>query len=189
VALAGVLALHRSDKLGHGYSAVYERDFAPLRTQCLRLLEVGVFRGSSIGAWLDYFERADVIGVDSFKRIPKESVPAFKNPRARAVEADSTSLRCLLAAGPPGTVDIIIDDGDHNPASQLATYRNLLPLLRSGGTYYVEDVLLDVTHPWATENGYRQADLDALLSEGFEVHDYRAQSGLPDSVLLRKVKP
>ena len=36
-------------------------------------------------------------------------------------------------------MDIIIDDGAHNPESQIKTYHNTKHLLKDGGMYIIED--------------------------------------------------
>ena len=36
-------------------------------------------------------------------------------------------------------MDIIIDDGAHNPDSQIKTYENTKHLLKDGGIYIIED--------------------------------------------------
>ena len=36
--------------------------------------------------------------------------------------------------------DVIIDDGDHSAISQLVTFKNLAPLLKEGGMYFIEDL-------------------------------------------------
>ena len=58
----------------HGYEAVYEPDFEPLRNKSIKILDVGVFKGASVQAWLDYFPKATVYGIDIFMRILNLSI-------------------------------------------------------------------------------------------------------------------
>jgi hypothetical protein len=38
------------------------------------------------------------------------------------------------------TLDIVIDDGGHEPEQQIASLEELLPFLQPGGAYFCEDV-------------------------------------------------
>lgn len=125
-----------SDKgFRHGYESFYEPRFAPKRHEPLRILEIGVLSGASLAAWLDYFPNAQVIGVDTFKRVPASSVPILSHPRVTWWGLDSTEFVPLI-----DEVDVVIDDGSHKPEAQLATLALYRRLLKSGGSYFIEDV-------------------------------------------------
>lgn len=169
---------HGSDKgKRHGYHTVYERILGPLRDQPIRLLEIGIYHGSSIAAWLDYLPHATVIGIDTFQRVMPEKIAILNHPRVQWFECDSTK-------GAPDIepVDVIIDDGDHIQASQLATFQAFFPLLKSSGVYCIEDVLpfdakqnprMDTRYPENTLEGYKKL---AKTIEPYDVkhHDRRA---------------
>jgi hypothetical protein len=136
VSLRELFAKHKCDKgFRHDYGRLYEPIFTALRDFPIRLLEIGVFKGASIKAWLEYFPQAHVIAVDTFQRIPAEAVPILGHSRVSWHECDST-----MEAPRIDLVDIIIDDGSHRAEAQLATYKNYSPLLRDGGRYFIEDV-------------------------------------------------
>jgi hypothetical protein len=40
-----------------------------------------------------------------------------------------------------GTFDVIIDDGGHSMNQQITSFTNLLPKVKSGGIYVIEDLL------------------------------------------------
>ena len=117
----------------HGYERIYEPVFAPVRDQAFTLLEIGVYRGASLAAWLDYLPNAMLIGVDTFHRVSPQDVPVLQHPRVRWFQMDST------LEAPDVRADFIIDDGCHTPEAQLATLRNFRPLLNAGGRYFIED--------------------------------------------------
>lgn len=119
----------------HRYDRLYESALAPYRDLEFRLLEIGILRGQSIAAWLDYFPRARVIGVDNFCRVSPVQVPVLRDPRVEWHICDSTS-----AAPAIEPVDVVIDDGYHTPFAQAATFRNFFPLLRAAGIYFIEDI-------------------------------------------------
>ena len=117
----------------HRYDRIYEPILEPLRDQPITLLEIGVLRGASLSAWLDYFSKAKLIGIDTFGRVPAEAVPILEHPRVTWFACDSTKT------APDVMADIIIDDGYHTPEAQLATFRKYFPLLNDGGVYFIED--------------------------------------------------
>src|SRR5262249_13206725 len=57
---------HSADKSSkvHGYTRVYEKHFGPIRNEPVVLLEIGVGSGASLRTWRDYFNRAQLYGLD-----------------------------------------------------------------------------------------------------------------------------
>jgi hypothetical protein len=154
---------HNCDKgKRHGYERVYEPVFSPVRDQPITLLEIGVFRGASLQAWLDYFPHATVIGVDTFQRVRPGRIEALRHPRVKWFQCDSTQDYPTIEP-----VDFIIDDGCHDPEAQRATLANFLPLLKAGGRYFIEDA-------------------PTLKIPGAKVHDLR-KGGQFDSRILEVV--
>jgi hypothetical protein len=154
-------------KLVHGYDLVYEPAFSSLRDSPIRLLEIGILKGASVSAWLDYFPRAEIVAVDTFDRVPSAQVPVLDHPRVMWIEGDSATVSV------EGKFDIIVDDGWHHPIHQRDTFCNLIAHL--AGVYFIEDVRPD-----------RQefAELMQALS-GYKVkcHDLRRGRN-PDSYLI-----
>jgi len=162
--LSEVFARHGCDRAKwHGYDAVYETLPEPFR-----LLEIGIFRGAGIASWLDWFPKADIVGVDTFQRLPPERIPALNFRRVSWYKGDSQTIEV------PGTFDIIIDDGCHKAAVQLETYRNLGWKLNPGGVYFIEDV-------WPLDPGF-DALIDGLPDNAIH-HDFR-EGRKPDSYLI-----
>lgn len=119
----------------HRYDRFYEAIFEPIRNEPIRLLEIGIFRGASIAAWLDYFPNAQIIGVDTFERVPPAQINALNNPRVSYWACDSRFFAPKIEP-----VDFIIDDGSHDPSAQSATAYMYRPLLKHGGQYFIEDI-------------------------------------------------
>lgn len=143
----------------HGYERVYEPILAPVREQPITLLEIGVYKGASIRAWLEYLPNATLIAVDTFQRVPPQAVSILAHPRVRWFQCDSTA-----EAPDVEPVDFIIDDGCHDPAAQIATLRHFLPLLTPGGRYFVEDA-------------------PELVVRGAKVHDLRRKNAVDSRIL------
>ena len=158
---------HRCDKgsARHRYDRVYEPLLSGLRDSPITLLEIGVFTGASLAAWLEYLPLATVIGVDTFQRMRPVDVEILRHPRVQWFRCDSTlQLPADLAAI---RADVIIDDGNHTPAAQLATLRNFRPLLKTAGRYFIEDA-------------------PGVQIRGARVHDLR-DGGCEDSVIVEVI--
>ena len=127
----------------HHYHTVYEPEFDSLRNEPINILEVGVFKGDSIRAWLDYFPNATIYGIDLFKRVSVKDIDVLHDDRVKFIKADSTNIGVrsqIKKYWPRIRFDIIIDDGLHTPDANAKTLHNLYPLLKKNGRYYVEDV-------------------------------------------------
>jgi len=127
----------------HTYLEFYEAAMAEYRHQPVTLLEIGIGRGGSLSLWRDYLHPASrIIGVDIAPARPLGG-------NVEILQADATRDGWTKGIGP---LDIVIDDGSHRAADQIATCRLLWPLLRPGGLYIVEDIQND-----AAEQAVREA--------------------------------
>ena len=145
---------HLSDKAENGYGNVYNDYFTPRRNDEISLLEVGIgtlndshsnmlfwkdryesyLPGASLRAFRDYFYNGMIYGVDiqpdCFIREQRIRTFLFNSTDKEACEKELYWL----------TFDFIIDDGDHNYNSQIKTFENLFPRLKTGGVYILEDL-------------------------------------------------
>jgi len=123
----------------HDYIGFYSDRFKDRENK--RLLEIGISSGGSAWLWSQWFIHSKIVGVDI--------APGFHTPREfqQALKVsgidllwnfDSTHANSYLRL--EGDFDYIIDDGDHSPATQLATARQAWPLLKQGGLYIIEDL-------------------------------------------------
>ena len=148
-----LLAKYGSDKStvhpgAHGYAPHYDFNFSMMRGEPVKLLEIGVGSGASIQAWLDYFQKASVFGVDKTQGTnPWDTVKSNINPRYTFVPGDQASQefwgRFIGELG--NDWDIIIDDGGHYADQVITSFNCLWPQLKSGGVYCIED--LNVSYP------------------------------------------
>lgn len=118
----------------HGYTSVYERKFAPLRSDTTRLLELGIAKGLSLRMWRDYFPRALVVGVDI------DPSTAFNEERIVTTIGNDADPSIASTVGLWGPFDIVIDDGGHQMVEQQANWRLYFPMVRAGGIYVIEDL-------------------------------------------------
>lgn len=188
----------------HHYHTVYQPEFEPLQNEPINILEIGVFKGESASAWIDFFPNATVYGLDIFVRVSAEDIPILQHPRVKWLKGDSTHPSvsgAIQKAWPDVQFDIIIDDGLHTPEANAQTFKNLFPFVKSTGSYYVEDVWpldiasqKDLQHYWLQKSPdiYNMLKMNMFLNEiddkQVERFDLRKLSGQGDSYII-KVQP
>ncbi|BBZ40915.1 class I SAM-dependent methyltransferase [Mycobacterium conspicuum] len=118
------------------YMDAYHRHFAKFVGTEVHILEIGVFSGGSLQMWKDYFgPDCHVYGVDI-----REDCKAYEQESIQILVGDQgdvwfwNAVRELVPQ-----LDIVIDDGSHILAHQIISLKALLPHLRPGGVYMVED--------------------------------------------------
>jgi hypothetical protein len=121
----------------HSYGEVYEALFAPYRETANWVLEVGVRRGASLQAWRDYFTKAEIYGVDNGSELGHWR---SDDPRITVRVGDPCHPETMDGAVGPWMLDIVIDDGCHEPEVQAATFVQVYPCVRRHGLYIIEDV-------------------------------------------------
>jgi SAM-dependent methyltransferase len=122
-------------KVDH-YFDIYHRHFERFRGTEVDVLEIGVGSGGSLDMWHEYFgPRARLYGVDlqeACLRYADESTRIFIGD-----QSDREFWRAFRAEVPK--LDIVVDDGGHEPLLQTTSLEELLFHLRPGGLYVVED--------------------------------------------------
>jgi|694.fasta_scaffold03483_19 hypothetical protein len=153
--LSQLFDLHGSDKglrTGdcHNYGSVYGALFEGLRPKKIRLLELGVFKGSSICAWLEYFPEGEIYGVDfRLEQQLGNDVP-LSNKRLHLFQGDVTDPLVV----PDLEFNIIIDDSNHTTDTQVQTLLAHWPKLIDGGYYIIEDLFVGRL-PWGGKASVR----------------------------------
>ena len=80
-------------------------------------------------------------GVDIHPGVIKRARRQFAAvPRVHILRANSKSRDSMSLGMAAGTMDIIIDDGDHYPPAMEKTLHRWWPFVRAGGYYCIEDV-------------------------------------------------
>jgi len=118
------------------YTPHYNKLFSEMREQPITLFEIGIAHGYSLKMWEEYFPAGMIYGIDT-----KDS-KRFDSKRVKTAickQQDQAQLTALLA-GIDTPLDIVIDDGSHVPADQIASFEVLFPALRFGGYYAIEDL-------------------------------------------------
>jgi len=119
----------------HTYLETYDELFKPYQDGC-NFMEIGLALGDSIKLFDEYFINSKIVGVDiSVVFPPKE----YKN-EVVIIEADATK-ESFLDHIKDNMFDIILDDGSHMEADQVATFNLLKSRMNPGGLYIIEDIL------------------------------------------------
>ena len=142
-----------SDKgtLKHNYTPVYEQHLAHLKSEPIRLLEIGVACGASLKMWSRYFPYGKITGVD----IRPECAELCKGyPNIEIKIADATKERMF------GDWDVVIDDGSHVAGHIAKSFHLNWPWLKSGGLYFIEDLLCTYHPGYKIKFPIDQADRD-----------------------------
>lgn len=137
--LNDLMKKYGSDKADHGFCEFYESFFGPIRESAKTFLEIGVYYGASMRAWLDYFPNAMIYGIDDARW---QQTWDFGTDRAGIALADQAS-RIDLAGFIENICpeyDIVLDDGSHTMWGQQVSLACLLPAVKVGGFYVVEDL-------------------------------------------------
>lgn len=152
----------------HHYLEIYHRHFAKFRGRAPVVVEIGVAFGGSLSMWHEYFGPGTrVIGIDI-----DPACQQFENSTTTIMigdQADRSFLATVRDRVP--RIDILIDDGGHTMAQQIATVEELYPHVDPDGVYLCEDLH---TSLWPNFGGgypkkgtfldYSKALIDHLLS-------------------------
>ena len=127
------------------YFEVYERHFHKFIGKPVNVLEIGVYSGGSLDMWRHYFgPQCRIFGVDiapECKAYESNGIKIFVGD-----QADRQFWSQFKRSAP--RIDVLIDDGGHQPEQQIITLEEMLPHLALGGIYVCEDIHID-TNPFA----------------------------------------
>ena len=113
------------------YDKIYDR-YLPEKPKVV--VEVGVFTGTGLRVFSDYYPDARIIGLD----ISPETV---KDPgRAEVHYFDQTDPKGLDKILNGNKIDVVIDDGLHRAFSMVNTYNYFREYLNNDAVYFIEDI-------------------------------------------------
>lgn len=157
----------------HTYQDIYSALFED-RNSVENILEMGIARGASLRAYAELFGKSNVFGMDI------DTISFFEDERTKCFWADQTSSSSMIAAKDQiGDVefDLIVDDGCHHLQETVNTFQTMLPWLKVGGWFVVEDIRIEFENSWK--------NISSLLADKYECFlipmnegNYDIQSGL-----------
>jgi len=133
--------------LHHQYATIYSACLPDVSEE-ITLVELGILRGVGLAIWCELFPNARVIGLDVDLSHYKENeqnlrkLGAFRNHSPEVYEYDELAptnamrLRSILGGD---SIDVCIDDALHYDEAILKAARDLMPFMRDGGVYFIED--------------------------------------------------
>lgn len=166
--LCEIMGRHGSDKghenvfsCKHNYTQYYHWIFEGLRTQPLRIFELGLgtnnpnmpssmgpngVPGASLRGWREFFPRALVFGADVDKDI------LFWEDRIQTFYCDQTSPAAIRDMWQHPALeepfDIIVEDGLHEFSANVCFFEHSFYKVKLGGYFIIEDVTVDTLRQW-----------------------------------------
>ena len=125
-----------TDKGIHTYMPLYERLLGRMSGNPVKILELGIDHGNSLRFWLKMFPLAEVHGLDLF------GCDEISDPRL-TIHTRFAQDPGISFLWPPGYFDFIVDDAGHEAPWQRMSREILWPNLKTGGLYFIEDILTD----------------------------------------------
>ena len=107
------------------------------------VLEIGVWRGGSLSGWANYFDNANVYGIDTINMFDinkHDGVDLTLPDNATFICDDAYNAEVLQKHFGQIKFDVIIDDGPHSRDSQLFTLNYFHDKMRKNGVIFIEDV-------------------------------------------------
>jgi len=135
------------------YLYTYDSLLSMYREKDIKFIEIGTYLGESVRMWREYFSEASVFSVEhpncsnrvenNFDLTKTENPYRFKSNDLKNTEfcfIDSRSVENVNKSFDDYFFDVIIDDGDHAPHSQIGTLLGFYSKLKKGGLYFIEDI-------------------------------------------------
>ena len=188
--------------LKHRYDRVYAPALDQLKDHPFRMLEIGIFKGNSTEAFVEYCPQVDVVGVDIFVRVNVDNIPILNHPQVTACKCDSLvgPTEEFMSLIGTDNFDIIIDDGLHTHEAQWKTFLNFIPYLKEGGSYFIEDVWpfdkmspAQKQHHWLKKHSPAFSEeqylklMNVIAPYNIEFHDLR-EGYDPDTFIIEVIK-
>jgi SAM-dependent methyltransferase len=167
---------------GHTYTPQYHALLSSLRNDTKLLLEIGIGNiplmkgltaesykpGASLRMWRDYFSNAQIIGCDILPEVmfTDKNITTFITDQSNV-----KSLEFLISNVKKFEefADIIVDDGSHEEAHQVISFKTLWKLLKPNGIYIIEDILTTFFNRiknLPAECGFKDAELVQAYNGG-----------------------
>jgi predicted O-methyltransferase YrrM len=138
-----------------------------------RVVEIGVLDGGSTIYWAERYDVERLIAFDRAEPAPhllhyleRHRLTDKVRVHFGVAQDDAPTMRAAMEEGfAGGAVDFIVDDASHQYRDTRATVEILLPFVRPGGAYVIEDWAWGHHENWPEEIWKDQALMSPLLSE------------------------
>jgi hypothetical protein len=134
----------------HNYSSKYSEYLSPLSQSddLIRILEVGILKGTGLAVWSKYFDNKEIYGFDydlgNFEDNKSNLIElgAFKDGMPITMFYDQfadNSETLKKNFGDKKKLDVVIDDAFHSDETIINTFDELQPYLAEKFVYFIED--------------------------------------------------
>ncbi|UKZ73869.1 hypothetical protein TrVFT333_001523 [Trichoderma virens FT-333] len=132
----------------HQYHFMYGKYLQPLRSERVKVLEIGLGcdvpygPGASYWTWKEYFEDVDLYFIDNDVECTHRWAELQWRPGTTVFlgdQGDPDFLEDFIEAT-GGEFDVILDDGGHFMHQQIISLQHLWRTIKPGGVYFCEDL-------------------------------------------------
>lgn len=153
----------------HNYSTLYYFLFQDLVDSNINFFEMGIFFGSSVRAFRDFFKNGTIYAAD----IDRSTFLTNEGVNCSYCDQDDPGSIRQLFDSLNVDFDIIIDDGKHEFISNFNMFNNSIHRLKKGGIYIIEDLRIDVVDKFKSvindmKNDYNLSYIEIFLID----HEY-----------------
>ena len=124
--------------LGHSYTGIYHNMFLGKTNDVRKVLQIGLGKTeeNSLYMWRDFFPKAKIYGISSDKKY------VFKANRIQTYLGERTDTKGLrnIIDNIGSDIDMVIDEGAHNPKEIVASIQTLMPILKRDVIYVIENI-------------------------------------------------
>lgn len=125
-------------KMKHNYTPIYEKYLK--KYSSINLLELGIYKGSSLKMWASYFPKSQIYGVDINSKCAS-FCKQFNNIHITVADMHTEY-------NPTTMFDIILDDATHLPMYMECMFNRLWKNVKSTGYYIIEDTDMCSKNKW-----------------------------------------
>jgi trans-aconitate methyltransferase len=134
------------DDHAHGYTAVYDMLFSPMRYKTFNFAEIGVYYNRSMKLFREYFPNAIIHGFDHMVPHLEAAFEAnLPNVYYHWIEAFDKEMIIRSMTEVKTKFDVIIDDSCHAFITQVNFIETLHNFINPGGMLIIEDIMGDST--------------------------------------------
>ena len=123
---------------GHGYSNFYQKYFENLKSNNLKILEIGSFHGNASAALFFYFKKSKLFAADIYPDLFRYRSNRIENFYVNSSDEDSIQKNIIDKFF--DNFDIIIEDAGHSLKDQIISLFMLFKKLNSGGLFIIEEL-------------------------------------------------
>lgn len=118
----------------HNFTNFYDEHLNPHKENVRNMLEIGIYNGSSLKMWKEYFVNSEIYAIDV------HDMKQYDSDRIHTFVCDQTNHSLLNDLFSEKDFDLIIDDGGHTMDQQQKSILSLFSKLKSNGFYIIEDL-------------------------------------------------